>query len=235
MGTFGFVMRRISAAIAATLLAALCQGCATERPLQTSASNTRDVPAIAMSKPAREMSPEELSALKVKVLALMEVQRALQKVLFTAAVDSCYIETGGVCRIPVEIIRVTGSDGTIYCAARAPEKVTLADTASADERTLVWSMTFPESVPADTKYYFLGEKDHGALVVRDDDKQIYNGKLGDGSGGPADPQKWNAKSKHNTRKSESVYVPVVLQDVKQADNSIKTSLCGTPDPRIAND
>jgi len=232
MGTIRILMQRISAAIGAIVVAALFQGCAIERPLQTSGAATRDGTFTATSRTARDMSQEELKTLQKEVLAFMELRKAI---LFTKAIAGCEIKTGGVCEIPIEVIRVTGSDGTIYCAARAPESVTLTDTQNADERTLVWSLTFPEAVPGDTSYYFLGEKDHGVLVLRDDDKQIYNGKLGDGSGGPPNVHKYNAKSRHNSRKSVSVYVPVVLQDVKQTDGSIKTSLCGTPDPRIAND
>jgi hypothetical protein len=63
---------------------------------------------------------------------------------------------------------------------------------------------------------------------------MHNGALGDGTT-PVDSTKYLIKNKHRV-KGEAVYIPVIVRtDAATTTDPEKVSVCGTPDPRIAND
>ncbi|HEY2560540.1 MAG TPA: hypothetical protein VGI48_12590 [Caldimonas sp.] len=173
---------------------------------------------------------------KTEFLKFME----LRSVLFTPSVDPCRLLPGGVvCLIDVPIILLTGSGGTQYCVGLFPKEVVLDGTTSAStERVIVWRLIRPGSAPATTTFTFFDDtssvgKAPGIVILSDPKQQLHDGILGDGTGSP-DGTKWLIWNRHKVV-SKAVYIPVVVRTDNPGTPSEEVSVCGTPDPRIAND
>lgn len=171
---------------------------------------------------------------KAQFLKFME----LRSVLFTSPV-TCAIQVGGVCVIEVPVVLVSDSSGTEYCVGLFPETVSLAGTTSTDtEKTVVWALSPVNPPPAGTTFTFYDASKYltkapGIIILSDKNKQMHSGALGDGTT-PVNPTRWRLKNKH-TIIGEAVYIPVVVRTDNAGTTMEKVSVCGTPDPRIAND
>lgn len=158
--------------------------------------------------------------------------------LFTRS-RPCVILTDRVCLIEVPVILLPDqASGTVYCVALFPEEVSLGP-APSTEKTIVWSLIPPSSAPAGTTFTFFDDKAAvskapGIIVLSDGKKQLHDGTLGDGTVTPPDPTKYLIKHRHKV-KNVGVYIPVVVRTDNPGAASEKVSVCGTPDPRIAND
>jgi hypothetical protein len=67
---------------------------------------------------------------------------------------------------------------------------------------------------------------------------MHNGELGDGTQAPGsdpDPTKYLFRHKNNKAKAVSVYLPIIVRTDNAGMPSEEVSVCGIPDPRIAND
>ena len=217
-------MKRISAAVGACLVALLIEGCADMQPSKTAAVSAREFTA--------KGEPQKLAILDTDLKTQLALFMQLRQKLFTQPVADCEIGTGGTCTISIQLARVTDANGVNYCVGLLPESVGLSGAGPDNERTIIWSLILPDPAISTSNFYFYGEKDHGITWLTDKDQQFSGGRLGDGSGGPANPKKWHAKNKHDTRSSVGVYVPIILEEDIATG---KISLCGTPDPKILND
>jgi hypothetical protein len=63
---------------------------------------------------------------------------------------------------------------------------------------------------------------------------MHDGALGDGTT-PFKPYRYLFKHKNSVSKAEAVHLPIVVRTDDPGLASEKKSVCGTPDPRIAND
>ena len=164
----------------------------------------------------------------------------LRSVLLTAPY-SCTYQAGGVCLVEVPIILVPDpGSGEMYCVGLFPEEISLSSTTTLNpEKTIVWSLIPPSPLPAGATFTFFDDKATvgkapGVIVLRDSNKQLHDGALGDGTSNPPDPTKYQIKNKHKML-NKAVYIPVVVRTDNAGTASEKVSVCGTPDPRIAND
>lgn len=164
----------------------------------------------------------------------------LRTKLFTPP-KTCAIKPAGVCVIEVPVILVPDpANGAEYCVALFPETVSFTGTTATDPgKKVVWSLIQPSPPPAGATFTFFDDKTTinkapGIIILSDSKKQMENGSLGDGTSSTPDPTKYNFKNKH-TAKGEAVYLPVVVRTDNAGTASAKVSMCGTPDPRIAND
>ena len=179
--------------------------------------------------------------MKAKFLNLMILRQSL---LVPLADSHCKYQTGGVVcviQVPVYLLTdTTTSPPKTYCAAAFPELVTLPGTAAPGnpEKTIVWYLDPQFPIPPGAKFTFYAEKDHGIIVLKDNDKQMHDGELGDGTQtppAPPDPTKYLFRHKNNKAQAESIYLPIVVRTDTTPGSPDKVSVCGTPDPRIAND
>jgi hypothetical protein len=116
--------------------------------------------------------------------------------------------------------------------------VTLPRTPGNPEKTIVWYLDPQFTVPSGSKFTFYDEKDHGIIILTDNDHQMHNGELGDGTQAPGsdpDPTKYLFRHKNNKAKAVSVYLPIIVRTDNAGMPSEEVSVCGIPDPRIAND
>ena len=222
-------MKRFLKVLAACVMASLCVS----------------VPGVQNPKAKRSKSPPIVytgkSDIKVtdELMAQFLKFMQLRAVLFTPP-TTCVLQSGGVCVIEVPIILVSDSGGTQYCVGLFPEKVSLAATATGNpEKTIVWSLIPPSSAPAGATFTFFDDsgalsKAPGIIILSDIKKQMHNGALGDGTTTPPDATKYLIKNKHKL-KGEAVYIPIIVRTDNAGTPSEKVSVCGTPDPRIAND
>ena len=174
--------------------------------------------------------------------ALTEEQRKLlllfaqsRRVLFTES-TTCVPQPGGVCVIEVPVYLLSDANGT-YCVARFPEKYSIPGTPGSTEKTIVWSLLPPADAPANATFTFfegkISNKALGIIVIKDGNTQLHDGALGDGTT-PTDAKRFLIKNKHKI-KGESVYIPIVVRKDDAGTSAEKVSVCGTPDPTIAND
>lgn len=169
--------------------------------------------------------------MKADFLKFMQLRSAL----LVNVGEPCQFQSGGVCPIDIPVYLLAGSDGKVYCAAAFPESVTLPGADPGDPgKIIVWRLVTTFPIPPGATFTFYSEKDHGIIVLSDPDKQMKKGNLGDGTT-PVDPTKYMFTHKHNKSKAVSVYLPIVLRTDNAGTSTEKVSVCGTPDPRIAND
>jgi len=197
------------------------------------AKRTKDAPKIVYTGQSDVKITDDL--LK-QLLQFMQ----LRSVLFTAP-RPCVLQPGGVCVIEVPIILLKDpTSGADYCVGLFPEEVSLAGTAAGNpEKTIVWSLIRPSSAPANATFTFFDDKATvgkapGIIILNDKKKQLHGGTLGDGTTTPPDATKWLVKNKH-VLTGKAVYIPVVVRTDDPGGAAEKVSVCGTPDPRIAND
>jgi hypothetical protein len=163
----------------------------------------------------------------------------LRSVLFTKSAP-CVYQTGAVCLIEVPIVLLkdpnTGAD---YCVGLFPEELSLGP-AAPPGKTIVWSLIQPTTpFPAGTTFTFFDDKATvgkapSIIVLSDKHKQLNGGTLGDGTLTVPDPTKYLIRHKH-TVPNRAVYLPIVVRTDNPGTASEKVSVCGTPDPTIAND
>lgn len=152
----------------------------------------------------------------------------------------CVYQTGGVCVIEVQVGLIDDGAGNEYCVAPFPEEVQMG-IGDDLEKTIVWRLLRPANAPASSTFTFFDDsksihKANGIIVVSDDKKQLKGGRLGDGTTSPPDPTKWLIKHKHQRNsKNTAVYLPLIVRTDDPGAANEKVSVCGTPDPRIAND
>ncbi len=224
-------MKRVQRRLAGCMLAVLSMGmvAAAERP----AVNRTKAPEIVYTGKADfELTIE----LQQKLLQFIK----LRTVLFTKA-KQCVLQAGGVCVIEVPIILLKDPTGPEeYCVGLFPEEISITGTAPGNPvKTFVWSLIPPVSPPPNAKFTFFDDqaavgKAPGIIVLKDSKKQLHGGMIGDGTVTPADPTKYLLKNKHR-EKGKAVYIPVVVRTDDAGLATEKVSVCGTPDPRIAND
>lgn len=224
-------MKRLKATLAVCMLAVLSMGmaAAADRPV---VKRTKAPELVYTGKADFELTIE----LRQQLLQFMK----LRTVLFTKA-KTCVLQPGGVCVIEVPIILLKDSSGPDeYCVGLFPEEVSITGTASGNPvKTFVWSLIPPVSPPPNATFTFFDDqaavgKAPGIIVLKDAKKQLVGGMIGDGTTSPADPTKYLLKNKHR-EKGKAVYIPVVVRTDDAGLPAEKVSVCGTPDPRIAND
>ncbi len=164
----------------------------------------------------------------------------LRSVLFTKP-QPCVFQPGGKCVIEVPVILLDDpANSTQYCVALFPEEVSLGPAASTDPgKFVVWSLIAPSPAPAGARFTFFDDKAAvgkapGIIILSDKNKQLHGGTLGDGTSTPPDPTKYLFRNKHKLQ-NKAVYIPIVVRTDNLGTASEKVSVCGTPDPRIAND
>jgi hypothetical protein len=214
-------MKYFQRALLACLLGSLCFGAFGAEKSKIDYSKAIKVP----------ISEDRLSDLKKSII----LRRAL---LVPLPDPNCTYQSGGVCPIDIPVLLLPDpQDATkIYCVAVFPELVVLPGSGpSAPEKTIVWSLTGPASPPPNATFTFYNEKDHGIILLQDIHKQMHGGTLGDGTTSTVDPTKYMFKNKNKISKAESVYLPIVVRTDNVGTAQEKVSVCGTPDPRIAND
>jgi hypothetical protein len=168
----------------------------------------------------------------------------LRQTLLIPLTDThCKYQTGGVVcviQVPVYLLTDPMDPTKTYCAAAFPELVTLPGAAAPGnpEKTIVWYLDPQFTIPSGAKFTFYSEKDHGIILLKDDDKQMHDGELGDGTQAPSAPPdatKYLFRHKNNKGQAVSIYLPIVVRTDTISGSPDKVSVCGTPDPRIAND
>jgi hypothetical protein len=169
--------------------------------------------------------------MRVNFAKFIEGRRAL-----LAKSVPCTYQTGGICvlDIPVILVADPANASNIYCVAVFPEEYSLPGTPTTDEKTIVWRLVPPSPLPAGATFTFFDKKDLGIIVLSDNSSQLKGGSLGDGTVTPPDATKYRFVNKHKV-KSKAVYLPIVVRTDNAGTASQKVSMCGTPDPTIAND
>lgn len=224
-------MKRLQTTLAVCALAALCvsaAGAESGKP----AKREHASPIVYTGKADVTITDE----LQKRLLQFMQ----LRSVLFTRP-QPCVFRPGGVCviEVPIILLKDPGS-GQEYCVGLFPEEVSLGSTAPANPpKTIVWSLIPPSPAPAAATFTFFDDraavgKAPGIIILSDRHAQLHGGALGDGYTTPPDPTKYRIRNRHRLR-NEAVYIPVVVRTDKPGTASQKVSVCGTPDPRIAND
>jgi hypothetical protein len=176
--------------------------------------------------------------MKANYLKFMELRQSL---LVQLTDSNCKYQAGGVVclvQVPVYLLTNPSEPGKVYCAAAFPKLITLPRTNGNPEKTIVWYLDPQFAVPTGAKFTFYQEPDHGIIVLNDKDHQMRGGELGDGTQAPGadpDPTKYLFRHKNNKPNAVSVYLPIVVRTDNEGMPSEEVSVCGTPDPRIAND
>jgi hypothetical protein len=149
---------------------------------------------------------------------------------------TCTYQPGGICvlDIPVILVPDPANSANVYCVAVFPEEFDLPGTPGANEKIIVWRLIPPSPVPVGAQFTFFDKKDYGIIVISDNSNQLHGGALGDGTVSPPDATKYMFMDKHKI-KDQAVYIPIVVRTDNAGTASQKVSVCGTPDPTIAND
>ncbi len=159
--------------------------------------------------------------------------------LFTPP-KSCVLQ-GGVCVIEIPVVLVKDAQGTDYCVALFPERVSISGTLAGkrNDTPIVWSLIPPKPAQAPgTTFTFFDDshsldKAKGILFLDDTQKQMDGAGLGDGITLPADNTKYHVINQHS-QKGLATYLPIVVRTDFANTPTPKVSMCGTPDPVIAN-
>lgn len=178
--------------------------------------------------------------LKSDFKTLFQLRRAL---LVPLTNPGCTYQSGGVCAIEVPVFLMKHpTENTMYCGAAFPEVVKLPDSGdkSTGEKTIVWTLkpvalNQGDPMPAPNEITFYPEKDHGIILLKNGDKQMHGGTLGDGTKVPPEATSYLFKNKHRAKTAEAVYLPIVVRTENAGTSTEKISVCGTPDPKMVND
>jgi len=250
-------MRDISATIGPCLLALFVVGCAgptaevsgSDRPTSKVTGTERQIPVIVRGAPPQGPLPKEQQSISVELIQKALLAYPVWRVSIATPGFECALDAQDVCHVKITVfqsIDTSTNPITTYCMGVAPRYVLIRGKTKAkkikwelelvDPKTgavLTWNKVEPPGSTLD----FLGDEDHGILIMQNiydnqNKPQLKEGKRGKDSAGNSD-RTYSMKNDHKEN-GTATYLPIIVHTLNPGLATEEVALCGTPDPVIYN-